>query len=242
MIEFLLAVLICLLVCCIAAFGWPVRDSNFWTVVAPAYMQGIGTIAATVLAAMAYVAWRRPDDTRRVAEFAQTLIRESRKLELAALEARYNTYIHLEGDKADRLFAEKVAHFLMVVEKPVSAEKVEALRHQVNLLDTFQVEAKHYFGADTSKALSSFHDMCSELAEYFQGMARDPKMVRYIARSADEGAVEPKIMLDRTMRAIGIDFVMKGQYEPAEKSWVHELRSKGTVLREELAKYLSESQ
>lgn len=168
MIEFLLAVLICLLVCCIAAFGWPVRDSNFWTVVAPAYMQGIGTIAATVLAAMAYVAWRRPDDTRRVAEFAQTLIRESRKLELAALEARYNTYIHLEGDKADRLFAERVANFLMVVEKPVSVEKVEALRHQVNLLDTFQVEAKHYFGADTSKALSSFHDMCSELAEYFQ--------------------------------------------------------------------------
>lgn len=163
-------------------------------------LRTLATVGGFVLAVIAYRAWRRPEVAKRRADTAQVILRQSRKVETAALGAR-NGSIIVALDDAPVTIEDKIEQAGDVARtKPT--EDLKALTKEVEEFRTYRAEAAELFrGTRAVVLMDSIETRAREIVQAYSTAAYLDGPHRGML--GEERFVE---VLDETLRTLGVEF------------------------------------
>ena len=164
------------------------------------WIRTIATVVAATVAVLAYRTWRRPDDAKRRADTAELILRQSQKVETAALGARDGGLVVLTED-----VPVGTSHRIEQAEALARApprEKLEALELELRELRTYRAEAAVLF-RDTRAP-----ELINKVLEAGGEIRKAYDMVRFLDSIHLEmmGPAKFDNLADKVFDAVGVRF------------------------------------
>lgn len=196
------------------------------------WLQAIGSVGTLLVACLAYMTWRRPDDTRRRADLAQAIMRHSQVTQKATFALRNETEV---GDwSGEPIIDLKLAELREQDELPKA--RVERARSLIDELEFYAAEAAELLGTEVSDDLKIVVERCRRVEQVF---ARIKFYLDHADDFKDNENFEKRI--DDMLAIIGIRVVrleeMKGKR--SRDPFKDEALAEGERLRAKLAKFLA---
>ena len=190
--------------------------------------------AGFLLAVIAYLTWRRPDDARRRADSAQEIVRHSRKLETAALGARLGTLTVRAGNGPVSLEI-KMAEAKSVARDLSKAKERAALQQALDEFRSYRAEADEWFRGSRAA------ELMDAVATAGQQIVQAYSTVEYLddAHRQTLGDIRFKRVLEKTLDALGVRFHLEDELDAANGDrFKAELQRDCDALRQVLLAFL----
>lgn len=196
------------------------------------WLQAIGSMGTLLVAFLAYLTWRRPDDARRRADLAQAIMRQSQVTQKATFSLRNEMEV---GDWSGEPLIDLMLRELSDLDE-VPRARLDRARSLIDELEFYGAEAEQLLGAEVSNDLKAVVRRCRGVEQVF---ARRKFYLDHANDFKDNENFEKRV--DELLCILGIRVRHKEDLEDTRTPDVFkdQALAEGEQLRAKLAKFLA---
>lgn len=210
---------------------YPVNACRVEGITITDWLQGVGTAVAAAVAIAAFITWRRPDDTRRRADTAELIIRQSAKVEFLIATAQTGMLVVQTAGTAATVKDKQEA----AQSKVLPVDVLPELNVELTILRGYKFEAKRLYPAEAVLSLEWIDGEGKRLSKALRALKSIRDQGKKLIQYDVEGTAYDAIFKELNVRWIEQkDFPGPDAESPEQAN----LRAKCERLREILSSYL----